>query len=138
MTQLITQEDYPHLFSEVVMSNGNIRGYKTSPQPELISNVNLVPYIGEKWVIIKLANQLWEITGGRVEPNEHYLDTIPDGSFPEVDFSDKTSHEISGNLLYYTYRMLGMDILALRICIGTSQYFQSRNRTEDGIRSRLV
>ena len=72
--------DYPHLYAEVVISDGDIKGQfqalDANPEPELISNVNIVPYAGEKWVIIRLSNQLWEIPGGTVDPGEDYLEAL--------------------------------------------------------------
>ncbi len=50
------------------------------PPRELISNVNLVPRVGDGWVIISLDDDRsevqWEIPGGTLEPGEHYLDTL--------------------------------------------------------------
>ena len=43
------------------------------PQPELISNVNVVPFIGDRWVVLYLHNGLWELPGGTLEPGEPYL-----------------------------------------------------------------
>ncbi len=46
------------------------------PPAHLISNVNLVPFVGEHCLIIHLRTCEWEIPGGTVEPGENYLDTI--------------------------------------------------------------
>ncbi|WP_308635532.1 NUDIX hydrolase [Paenibacillus silvisoli] len=45
------------------------------PEP-LIGNVNMVPFIGGKCVLIRLDNGKWEMPGGTLEPNEHYLSAI--------------------------------------------------------------
>jgi 8-oxo-dGTP diphosphatase len=42
--------------------------------PHLISNVNVVPYVGDQWLVIRLENGNWEIPGGTLEPDESYLD----------------------------------------------------------------
>ena len=72
MANKFNWEDYPNLFAEVVMANGAVKGqfevFQTTLKPKLISNVNLVPYIGDRWVVIRLSNQEWEIPGGTVEP----------------------------------------------------------------------
>lgn len=45
-----------------------------APPPEpLISNVNVVPHIGDQWVVIRLENGRWEMPGGTLEPGESYL-----------------------------------------------------------------
>jgi 8-oxo-dGTP pyrophosphatase MutT (NUDIX family) len=46
------------------------------PLPDLIANVNIVPYIGPQWVAIRLADGSWEIPGGTLEPGETYLDAV--------------------------------------------------------------
>ena len=49
MANKFNREDYPNLFAEVVMANGAVKGqfdeFQTNPKPELIINVNPVPYI---------------------------------------------------------------------------------------------
>jgi 8-oxo-dGTP diphosphatase len=70
---------FPHLAQETVWPWGPIRAafeLLDEPPPEhLISNVNLVPYIGDRWLIIR-SEKGWGITGGTLEPGEHYLDAI--------------------------------------------------------------
>jgi 8-oxo-dGTP diphosphatase len=46
------------------------------PPPHLISNVNVVPYVGDQWLVIRLENGNWEIPGGTLEPDESYLDAV--------------------------------------------------------------
>ncbi len=71
---------YPHLFSEVVWPWEPVRAefmlLETLPPVNLISNVNIVPHIGEDWVAIQLEDGTWEVPGGTLEPGEGYLDTI--------------------------------------------------------------
>lgn len=44
-------------------------------QPELISNINIVPFVGSRWVVLKLEDGSLELPGGTCEPGEHYLET---------------------------------------------------------------
>lgn len=71
---------YPHLFQEVIWPWGPTRArfllLEDPPPDEQISNVNLVPRIGELWVMLQLVDGSWEIPGGTREPGEGYLDTI--------------------------------------------------------------
>jgi 8-oxo-dGTP diphosphatase len=72
------QRHYHSLFLPVFWEWGPIRAQfqqLDAPPPEhLIGNVNVIPYIGDQWVMIRLESGAWEITGGTLEPDEHYLD----------------------------------------------------------------
>lgn len=46
------------------------------PDEDLISNINIVPFVGQWVVIIKTTDGRYEIPGGTREPDEPYLDTI--------------------------------------------------------------
>ena len=50
--------------------------WQRPPQDDLISNVNLVPYIGDKWLIIQVDHIFWEVPGGTREPNEPHSETL--------------------------------------------------------------
>lgn len=71
---------YPNLFKEAYWPWGPIRArFKLGdhePRRDKIANVNIVPYIGEKWVLLRLEDSSCEIPGGTIEPNETYLDTL--------------------------------------------------------------
>lgn len=48
-----------------------------SPPPDaLVSNVNIVPLIGDRCLVLLFANGDWEIPGGTLEPGETYLEAI--------------------------------------------------------------
>ena len=69
---------YRHLFAEATWPSGPTRvafGRCTEPPPDgLISNVTVVPFVGDRYVIIRLASGRWEVPGGTLEPGECYLD----------------------------------------------------------------
>jgi len=46
------------------------------PPQELVTNINIVPFIGEKVVVIRADDGRHEIPGGTIEPGETYLDTL--------------------------------------------------------------
>ena len=46
------------------------------PPLNLISNVNLVPFKGDRWLILRLQTGEWEVPGGTLEPGESYSDAI--------------------------------------------------------------
>ncbi|MEO8393595.1 MAG: NUDIX domain-containing protein [Chloroflexota bacterium] len=45
------------------------------PPDALISNVTVVPFMGDRVVIIRLADGRYEVPGGTREPDEAYVDT---------------------------------------------------------------
>ena len=49
---------------------------KRAPVKGLISNINLVPCVGDQWIVLRLQDGAWEIPGGTLEPGEGYLDTL--------------------------------------------------------------
>jgi 8-oxo-dGTP diphosphatase len=72
------EQDFSHLFREVTW--GSIRctfeRRQTPPPADLIGSVNLIPFCGERWLVIRLQNGFWELPGGTLEPRETYLDAI--------------------------------------------------------------
>src|SRR5678809_851756 len=72
------RDSYHSLFLPVFWEYGPIRAQfeqlDSSPPEHMISNVNVVPYVGNKWVVIATDYAEWEITGGTLEPGEHYMD----------------------------------------------------------------
>jgi len=69
--------DLRYLFEDVKYGTVSARFERRSePPPDvLISNVNVVPFIGDRAVIIRLADGQYEVPGGTREPDEAYLDT---------------------------------------------------------------
>ncbi|MCA0455137.1 MAG: NUDIX domain-containing protein [Chloroflexi bacterium] len=69
---------YPHLFN--VFTRGTVEMQfhllQAPPPDAMISNVNLVPFVGDKWVIIQVDNTFWELPGGTREPYEPHTETL--------------------------------------------------------------
>ncbi|CAI6015078.1 hypothetical protein PAECIP112173_00026 [Paenibacillus sp. JJ-100] len=42
----------------------------------LVSNVSIIPFIGDKCVVFQLDNGLWELPGGTLEVDEPYMDGL--------------------------------------------------------------
>lgn len=42
----------------------------------LVSNVSIIPFVGEQCVVFQLDNGLWELPGGTLEAGEHYMDGL--------------------------------------------------------------
>jgi 8-oxo-dGTP diphosphatase len=67
--------EYPNLFAEAMWGTLSLQFEAGNGVPEerLISNVNVVPFVGESCVVLKLESGEWEIPGGTIEPSETYL-----------------------------------------------------------------
>ena len=74
------EEKYPHLFKEVLWEWGPTRArfiqLDEPPPADKISNINIVPRIGDQWALLQHKNGKWDIAGGTLEPGETYLQTI--------------------------------------------------------------
>lgn len=46
------------------------------PPREMISNVNLVPFVGDQWVVIRTREGRYELPGGTLEAGETYLEAL--------------------------------------------------------------
>lgn len=78
MEPSINKEHYPNLLQTYdwgkVISSFEV--CNDLPPERLVSNVNIVPFINENCVLIRLDNGKWEIPGGTLEPNENYLSAL--------------------------------------------------------------
>jgi 8-oxo-dGTP pyrophosphatase MutT (NUDIX family) len=48
----------------------------TTIDEELVSNVSIIPYVGDKYVVFQIDNGMWELPGGTLEAGERYLDAL--------------------------------------------------------------
>ncbi|WP_282937254.1 NUDIX domain-containing protein [Paenibacillus sp. RC67] len=73
----VDKELYPNLFREHnwgrIISNFEV--FNNVPE-RLISNINIVPFINRKCILIQLDNGNWEIPGGTLEANESYQSAL--------------------------------------------------------------
>lgn len=71
---------YPNLFQEVTWPWGPTRARfifsKEVPVSQLIANVNLVPKIGNQWIVLHHQDGSWDLPGGTLEKGEGYMDTL--------------------------------------------------------------
>ncbi len=69
--------EYPALSDEIDW--GIIRAkFKLSVDfdERLVSNVSIIPYVEEKYVIFQIDNGMWELPGGTLEAGEVYLEAL--------------------------------------------------------------
>ena len=68
---------YPYLFQAVIWPWGPTRArfarLDSAPPGHLIAHVNIVPRVGDQWIMIRLRGGVWELPGGTLEPGESYL-----------------------------------------------------------------
>lgn len=69
-------ESYPNLFQKAIWGKLEAEFIMDLPANHLISNVNIVPFIKNECVVIRLENGQWEIPGGTLEQGENYLNAI--------------------------------------------------------------
>ena len=74
----ILKSDFPNLFGSTSWQTVTCRFECLNEMPPLglISNVNLVPFKGDRWLILHLQTGEWEVPGGTLEPGENYSDAI--------------------------------------------------------------
>ena len=72
------QSNFPNLFGSTSWGTVTCRFEPLNEIPplNLISNVNLVPFNEDRWLVLRLQTGEWEIPGGTLEPGESYSDAI--------------------------------------------------------------
>ena len=80
------QSNFPNLFGDTSWGNVTCRfePLNKTPPLNLISNVNLVPFKGNRWLVLRLQTGEWEVPGGTLEPGESYSDAISRELLEEV------------------------------------------------------
>ena len=72
------QSNFPNLFGSTSWGTVTCEFEPLNEMPplNLISNVNLIPFRGDRWLILRLQTGEWEVPGGTLEPGESYSDAI--------------------------------------------------------------
>jgi len=78
VTGAVQASDYPHLFGDAHWGALRCRFElcDSAPVATETSNVNIVPYVGNTWLMMRLASGEWDVPGGTLEPGEGVLDTL--------------------------------------------------------------
>lgn len=61
----------------------------------LVSNVSIIPFIGDRCVVFQLDNGNWELPGGTLEPGERYMDGLKRELMEELG-AELLSYQIFG------------------------------------------
>ena len=74
---VIRKDDYPTLSGfidwDIVKAHfrlGNVTN------ESLISNISIIPVVGEQYVMMQVDSGKWELAGGTLEPDEPYMDAL--------------------------------------------------------------
>ena len=78
MRKLVSKNNFPNLFGSTGWGTVTCRFecLNEIPPLNLISNVNLVPFNEDRWLVLRLQTGEWEVPGGTLEPGESYSDAI--------------------------------------------------------------
>jgi 8-oxo-dGTP pyrophosphatase MutT (NUDIX family) len=74
---MVNAARFPFLFAPLnwgVPITGQFELRRKLPPADLIANVTIVPFVGEKCVVIQVSNHHWEVPGGTLEVSETYFD----------------------------------------------------------------
>ena len=74
----MSKSDFPNLFGDTSWQTVTCRFEPLNEMLplNLISNVNLVPFRDDRWLVLRLQTGEWEVPGGTLEPGESYSDAI--------------------------------------------------------------
>jgi 8-oxo-dGTP diphosphatase len=117
---------YPSLFRPVTWfgtTDVQFERLTAPPDTALIANINIVPYIGDKWLVLRMADGHWDIPGGTLEPGESYpeclrrelfeeaganlLDYMPVGAWRCTCRAEKPFRPHTPHPIYYRYVVAG-------------------------------
>lgn len=62
---------------------------------KLVSNISIIPFVGDQCVVFQLDNGDWELPGGTLETGEHYMDGLKRELMEELG-AEMRSYQIFG------------------------------------------
>lgn len=62
---------------------------------KLVSNISIIPFVGDQCVVFQLDNGAWELPGGTLEAGEHYMDGLKRELMEELG-AEMRSYQIFG------------------------------------------
>lgn len=73
----ITLNHFPTLSKGIVMGYvENCFSLEYEVDESLVSNISIIPTVGDQYVVMKLDNGKWELAGGTLEPKEHHMHAL--------------------------------------------------------------
>jgi len=84
---------YPTLHTRIEWGSIRARFHLSNTFDEaLVSNVSIIPYSGDKYIVIQLEGGMWELPGGTINKQETYMDGL----------RREVMEELGGELRSYT------------------------------------
>ncbi|RIX53677.1 NUDIX domain-containing protein [Paenibacillus nanensis] len=73
----MNNEKYPTLANTIIWGpvHANFR-LNDSVDETIVSNVTIIPFVGDKYVIFQVENGNWELPGGTLEAGENYTNAL--------------------------------------------------------------
>lgn len=96
---ILNMKEFPALSSVVTWGNVEAKfTFMKKINSALVSNVSIIPYVGDKYVIFQIDNGMWELPGGTLEAGERFMDAV----------KREVMEELGGELI--TYEVFGQFI----------------------------
>jgi 8-oxo-dGTP diphosphatase len=93
MIKNLSLNDFPALSKGIVwgaVENCFTPDYKVDEA--LVSNISIIPTVGDRYAVMQLEDGRWELAGGTLEPEEHHMDALV----------REVKEELGAELLSYT------------------------------------
>jgi 8-oxo-dGTP diphosphatase len=92
----LNMKEFPALSNVVTWGNVEAKfTFMKKINNALISNVNIIPYVGDKYIIFQIDNGMWELPGGTLETGERFMNAL----------KREVMEELGGELI--TYEVFG-------------------------------
>lgn len=65
---------------------------------DLVSNVSIIPYNGDKYIVFQIDNGMWELPGGTLESGENYINALRREVMEELG-GELVTYEVFGKFI---------------------------------------
>jgi len=90
---ILVESNYPILTGSITWGPVTSRFRTNAVEDEsYISNISIVPIVGDRYVMMQIDTGAWELIGGTLEPNERYMDGLKRELAEELGAELRTFH----------------------------------------------